>query len=190
MVRVFRVRPWAAALGVAFVILSTSFEGLYALFDFSSKNVPISAVRNLNIDAISRWYFQGIPIDGLQRLLFYQPHHIVGYTIGLIGLLALAIRTRPVDAAAFAVSGVCLGLSIAISSFAGLMVTVAAMLSTSWPACSARAIFAADSFTRSRPAIPLAASVGIVYGLGYVDRSGAVVELTVNQASPCIDSSG
>ena len=41
MVRVFRVKPWAAAAGVAFVILSTSFEGLYALFDFSSKNVPI-----------------------------------------------------------------------------------------------------------------------------------------------------
>ena len=88
---------------MAFVILSTSFEGLYALFDFSSKDVPIGEVRNLNIDAISRWYFQGIPIDGLQRLLFYQPHHIVGYTIGLIGLLALAIRTRPVDAAAFAI---------------------------------------------------------------------------------------
>ena len=48
--------------------------------------------------------------------------------IGLIGLLALAVRTRAVDAAAFAVSGVCLALSIAISSFAGLMVTVAAML--------------------------------------------------------------
>ena len=35
---------------------------------------PLTAVKNLNIDAISRWYFQGIPIDGLQRLLFYQPH--------------------------------------------------------------------------------------------------------------------
>ena len=40
MTRLFGVRPWAAALGVAFVILSTSFEGLYALFDFSSKEVP------------------------------------------------------------------------------------------------------------------------------------------------------
>ncbi len=29
-------------------------------------------------------------------------------------------------------------------------------------------------------AIPLAASVGLVYGLGYVDRSGSVVELTIN----------
>ncbi|HEX8028218.1 MAG TPA: hypothetical protein VF491_07155, partial [Vicinamibacterales bacterium] len=128
MVRVFRVKPWAAACGVAFVILSTSFEGLYVLFDYSSKNVPLAAVRNLNIDAISRWYFQGIPIDGLQRLLFYQPHHIVGYTIGLIGLIALATRSRAVDAAAFAIAGVCLALSVVISSFAGLMVTSGAAL--------------------------------------------------------------
>ena len=127
-VRLFRVRPWAAAAGVAFVVVSTSFEGLYVLFDLSTRDLPLAAVRDLNIDAISRWYFQGIPIDGLQRLLFYQPHHIVGYCIGLIGLLALAVRTRAVDPAAFAISGVCLALAIVISSFAGLMVTVAAML--------------------------------------------------------------
>jgi hypothetical protein len=181
-VRLFGVKPWAAATGVAFVTLSTSFEGLYALFDFSSKSVSISAVRDLNIDAISRWYFQGIPIDGLQRLLFYQPHHIVGYCIGLIGLLALAVRTRVVDPAAFAVSGVCLALSIAISSFAGLMVTVAAMLyelvgvlrTLDWRRGIKHAIAAA---------IPLAASVGIVFWLGYVDRSGAVLEFVVNRVA-------
>jgi hypothetical protein len=182
MTRLFRVRPWAAALGVAFVILSTSFEGLYALFDYSSKEVPISEVRNLNIDAISRWYFQGIPIDGLQRLLFYQPHHIVGYTAGLLGLLALAVRTRPVDAAAFAVSGVCLGLSIAISSFAGLMVTVAAMLYELAGVIRTRDI-KRGLIHAIAAAVPLAASVAMVYGLGYVDRSGAVVELVVNRVA-------
>ena len=179
VVRLFRVKPWAAAAGAAFVILSTSFEGLYVLFDLSTKNVPISAVKNLNIDAISRWYFQGIPIDGLQRLLFYQPHHIVGYCIGLIGLLALAVRTRAVDPAALAISGVCLALSIVISSFAGLMVTVAAMLfefvgvvrSFDWMRGIKHGIAAA---------IPLLASVGIVFWLGYVDRSGSVVEFIVN----------
>jgi len=182
MARLFRVRPWAAALGVAFVILSTSFEGLYALFDYSSKNIPLSAVKNLNIDALSRWNFQGIPIDGLQRLLFYQPHHIVGYTIGLIGLLALAVRTRPVDAAAFAVSGVCLGLSIAISSFAGMMVTVAAMLFEFVGVLRTRDI-RRGVIHAIAAAIPLAASVAVVYGLGYVDRSGSVVELTVNRVA-------
>ena len=182
MVRMFRVRPWAAAIGVAFVILSTSFEGLYALFDFSSHNIPISQVRTLNIDALSRWYFQGMPIDGLQRVLFYQPHHIVGYTMGLLGLVALANRVRPVDGVAFAISGVCLGLSIAISSFAGLMATVAAML------------FELAGLLRSfdmrrgvihaiSAGIPLGAAVAPAVRLGYVDRSGPVVEFIVNPVS-------
>lgn len=182
MARLFRVRPWAAAAGAAFVILSTSFEGLYALFDFSSRDVPIAEVKNLNIDAISRWYFQGIPIDGLQRLLFYQPHHIVGYTIGLTGLLGLAVRTRPVDAAAFAVSGVCLALSIAISSFAGLMVTVAAMLYEFAGVIRARDV-RRGVIHAIAAAIPLAVAVGPVYGLGYVDRSGEVIELVVNRVA-------
>jgi hypothetical protein len=181
-VRLFRVTPWAAASGVAFVIVSTSFEGLYVLFDFSSRDVPISAVRDLNIDAISRWYFQGIPIDGLQRLLFYQPHHIVGYCIGLIGLFALAVRTRAVDPVAFAVSGVCLGLSVAISSFAGLMVTSAAML------YELAGVLRTQDWMRGikhamAAAIPLLAAVGIVFWLGYVDRSGSVAELTVNRVA-------
>ena len=179
VVRLFRVKPWAAASGVAFVILATSFEGAYALFDLSARSLPMAEVRNLNIDAISRWYFQGIPIDGLQRLLFYQPHHIVGYTIGLMGLLALAVRVRPVDAAAFVVSGVCLGLSIAISSFAGLMVTAAAMLFELAGVIRTRDV--RRGFVHAiAAAIPLAASVGIVFWLGYVDRSGAVVEFVVN----------
>ena len=179
MVRVFRVRPWAAAVAVAFVLLSTSAEGLYALFDFSSRDVPISAVKNLNIDALSRWYFQGMPIDGLQRVLFYQPHHIVGYTIGLLGLIVLAVRTRAVDTAAFAVGGLCLALSIAISSFAGLMVTVAAIL---YEAISLlRAFDLRRGLTHAAAAgIPLGLSVALVYGLGYVDRSGPVVEFIVN----------
>jgi hypothetical protein len=182
MVRSFRVRPWAAACGVAFVILSTSFEGLYALFDYSSREVPISELKNLNIDAISRWYFQGIPIDGLQRLLFYQPHHIVGYTIGLIGLLAMGLRTRATDAAAFFVSGLCLALSIAISSFAGLMVTVGAML------FELAGVLRTKDIRRGcihaiAAAIPLALSVGLVLALGYIDRSGTVVELTINRVA-------
>ena len=37
MTRAFRVRPWAAAAGVAFVVLASSFEGLYALWDFARE---------------------------------------------------------------------------------------------------------------------------------------------------------
>ena len=67
-----------------------------------------------------------MPIDGLQRVLWYQPHHAVGYTLGLLGLLAVARRTRDRDPAVFAVAGALLATSTLISSFAGLMFTAAA----------------------------------------------------------------
>ena len=180
MVRTFGVRPRAAAAGVAFVVLASSFEGLYALFDYARHGVPLRDVKNLNIDAISRWWFQGIPIDGLQRLLFYQPHHAVGYSIGLIGLLAIARRERPRDGVAFAIAGVCLGLSVAISSFAGGMLTVAAAI------YEAVAVVRAFDLRRAlihaaAAAIPLAVATALTYALRYVDTSGSVVALEVNR---------
>ena len=182
MVRTFGVRSWAAAGGVAFVMLASSFEGLYALYDFSRNNAPLVAVKNLNIDAVSRWYFQGIPIDGLQRLLFYQPHHVVGYGIGLIGLIAIARRIRPVDATAFAIAGLCLGLSIAISSFAGLMLTTGAALFEG--VAVLRLLDWRRAFVHAgAAAVPLALATGVVLALRYVDNSGSVVELAVNRTA-------
>jgi hypothetical protein len=180
MARTFRVKPWAAAGGVVFAIVASSLEGAYVLFDNSVKNVPLSAVKNLNIDAVSRWYFQGIPIDGLQRLLFYQPHHAVGYVIGLIGLLALATRQRARDAGVFAVAGVCLALSVVISSFAGLMVTAAAALYELVGLVRARDVTRGVVHALAA-GIPLGIGVALVYGLGYVDTSGQVLQLGINR---------
>jgi hypothetical protein len=180
MTRAFRVGPWAAAAGVTFVVLASSFEGAYALWDFARHGAPLRAVTNLNIDAISRWYFQGIPIDGLQRVLFYQPHHAVGYVIGMIGLLAIALRTRGRDAVAFGAAGVCLGLSIAISSFAGLMVTAGAALFEA--ASLARAFSLRRAIVHALAAgVPLGLATALVFALRYVDNSGSVVELTLNR---------
>ena len=180
MVRTFGVRAWAAAASVAFVVLASSFEGLYALVEYARIGAPLRDVRNLNIDAISRWWFQGIPIDGLQRLLFYQPHHAVGYGIGLIGLLAIARRQRPRDGVVFALAGACLGLSIAISSFAGGMLTVAAAIY--------EGVAVIRSFDARRAvvhamaaAIPLAVATALTYGLRYVDTSGSVIAFELNR---------
>ena len=180
MVRTFGVVPWPAAASVAFVVLASSFEGSYVLFEYARIGAPLRDVTNLNIDAISRWWFQGIPIDGLQRLLFYQPHHAVGYGIGFIGLLAIARRERPRDGVAFAIAGTCLGLSIAISSFAGGMLTVGAALyegfavvrTLDWRRALVHAIAAA---------MPLAAGTAMTYGLRYVDTAGAVVAIELNR---------
>ena len=181
------VGPWAAAGGVAFVVVSSSFEGLYAMVEFMRNGAAIREVRNLNIDAITRWWFQGIPIDGLQRLLFYQPHHAVGYGIGMIGLLAIARRTRPRDAAAFAIAGTCLGLSIAISSFAGAMITAAAAIHESVAVVAASVKTSASQALRRAvvhaiaAAIPLAIGTAVTFALKYVDTSGAVAAFELNR---------
>jgi hypothetical protein len=182
MTRAFRVTPWAAAASVTFVVFASSFEGLYALWDFERLGAPWRAVTNLNIDAISRWYFQGIPIDGLQRVLFYQPHHAVGYVIGMIGLLAIALRTRARDTAAFAVAGVCLGLSVAISSFAGLMLTAGAAL------FEAAALLRAFDLRRAAAhavaaGVPLGLATALVLALRYVDNSGSVIAFATNRVA-------
>lgn len=180
MARTFRVRAWAAAGGVVFAILASSFEGAYVLFDNSLKNVPWSALTNLNIDAISRWYFQGIPIDGLQRLLFYQPHHAAGYVIGFTGLLAIATRTRARDGAAFAIAGLCLGLATVISSFAGLMVTAGAALYELVGLIRSRDI-RRGAIHAVAAGIPLGICVALVYALRYVDTGGQVLQVGVNR---------
>ena len=182
MVRTFGVRPWAAAASVAFVIAASSFEGLYALVEFARTGVPLRDVRTLNIDAISRWWFSGMPIDGLQRVLFYQPHHAVGYCIGLMGLLAIARRERPRDGAAFAVAGTCLGLSIAISSFAGGMLTVAAAMYEGIAVLRTFDVRRAVTHALAA-AIPLALATALTYGLQYVDTSGSVVAFELNRTA-------
>lgn len=169
----------AAALGTATALVATSFEGVYALWDLGRQSAPVSLVRYLNIDAVTRWMFHAMPIDGLQRVLFYQPHHALGYGLGFLGLWAVASRNRRFDPMAMAVAGVLLGLSTLVSSFAGLMLTCAAAL---WEAGSvirwrewwrAAAHFAAAS-------LPLVLAAALVTALHYVDVGGSIVRLGPN----------
>ena len=180
LARTFAVGAWAAAAGVGFVVLSSSFEGLYAVAEFLRNGAPVREVRNLNIDAITRWWFQGIPIDGLQRLLFYQPHHAVGYAIGLMGLLVIATRTRARDGVAFFIAGACLGLSVAISSFAGVMLTAAAAIHEAVAVIGVMDVRRATVHALAA-AVPLAIGTALTFALQYVDGSGPVVAFELNR---------
>ena len=42
------------------------------------------ALRDINIDAITAWHFQGLRLDGLPRCLWYVPQHSMSYALGLI----------------------------------------------------------------------------------------------------------
>ncbi len=180
LARWFVSRTVPSALGVAAVLLASSYEGLYGLAMHWWMDAPLSLVRYLNIDAVSRWYFGSLPIDGLQRVLFYQPHHAVGYGLGMLGLLAVAGRARRRDPAAMAVAGTLLGLSLLTSSFAGLMLTCVAAL---YELCSVlrwrewdRAVIHAAA-----AALPLALAAALVTALQYVDAGGSIVMLGPNR---------
>jgi hypothetical protein len=181
-VRMFGVRAWAAAGGVAIVVVASSFEGLYAAIDYYRHGAPLELLKNLNIDAVTRWFFQAMPIDGLQRVLFYQPHHAVGYALGLLGVVAISHRQRPIDPTVVGVAGILLGLSTAISSFAGLMFTTAAAL------YEAAGVIRRFDWRRglahaAAAAVPLALASGLVVLLHYIDSGDSVLIIGLNPQS-------
>ena len=162
--------PWAALAGVLCGFLATSFEALAAWWALWREGAPLHFVRYLNIDAISRWYYNGMPIDGLQRILWYQPHHAAGYVLGLLGVIAVVRRRRVQDPAAFAVAGSLLAASVLISSFAGLMFTAVAVACELASTLKRRAWVAA-AFNAPYAALPLALGAAVVTALEYVDQT-------------------
>jgi hypothetical protein len=172
--------PWAAAAGVATVFLAQSYEGVYALVYHWYYNAPLTLVRYLNIDAVARWYLQGMPIDGLMRVLFYQPHHALGYGLGFLGFLAIAARRQRFDPTAVAVGGVLLGLSVVVSSFAGIMMMMAAALFEGCSVLRWREWWR-GTVHASAAALPLVLAAALVTALHYVDSGGSVISVGPNR---------
>jgi hypothetical protein len=169
----------AAAAGTACVVLFSSFEGAYAIWSYRQADNLVEVLRMFNIDAVSRWELKGMPIDGLHRLLLYQPHHALGYAMGYLAVTVLTRRTRAYDPAVLAAAGSLLGLSILISSFSGLMFAVvaaayegaAALRSRDWRRVAHHAAAAA---------VPIVVAVVLVRLLQYVDREGQILSIGLN----------
>lgn len=182
-VRQFTRSGAAAAVGVASAILFTSFEGIWELWRLASKGAPLSLVRYLNIDAAVRWEFDGMPIDGLHRLLLYQPHHTAGYALGLAGLLVGARRRERRDARVMGAAGVLLALSFLTSTFGALMLTSTLALYELAGCVRHRDVWRLLSHALAG-AVPLTAALVVVLELGYIDRSGGpLVSLIRNPAA-------
>jgi len=65
-----------------------------------------------------------MPVDGLHRMLLYQPHHLVGYALGLSALLVVA-RTPDVSRPLVALTaGIFLAMSMLLSSFEAIIIGV------------------------------------------------------------------
>ncbi len=172
-------RAGPAVLGCMFAILCTSAEGLYALVDLWWHGLPLSLVRYYNIDALSRWVFGTLPVDGLQRLLFYQPQHQLGYALALTGLTVMVQQfARPrVVAAGFA--GVAIGAAFLLSTFSALMVSTMVGVVGLCSVARARA-WRVGVWQAVAGCVPIGLAVMLSRALHYVAGDGELVMFGLN----------
>jgi hypothetical protein len=169
--------PWAAA-GIWLAVWCGSYEGLERLVVYWVQGIPLDYVRHLNIDAVTRWFWGALPIDGLHRLLLYQPqHHAAAYATGFSGILALVQARAPGRPAVPLLAGACLAASVLLSAFSAVMVTAMVI-----PIALARLVHARVSLASLLRAgfvgaLPIAAAILAAFALSYVDRSESLVEL-------------
>jgi hypothetical protein len=174
--------PSAAVLGCVGAVLFTSFEGTERLWYLWRHGQPLERLRYLNIDAIENWEYGALKIDGLQRLLWYQPHHAMGYAVGLIGLLN-ATQTRDVGRFGTMVwIGSLLACSLLLSTFAALMLATMTALYVGIRLITERRILALVPAALGG-AIPLGIGFAVATWLQYIDRGETLIQLGLNRAA-------
>ncbi len=181
-VRHFVERPWAAAVACVGVMFCSSFEGIDQIWSLWKRGRSLDALRFLNIDAMTRWTYQSLPVDGLHRLLLYQPQHQLGYLLGLSALLVLMQardRSRP---ALLFIAGLFLAMATLMSSFAALMLAIVVAAYEGWCLLSARQ-WRAFIPCAVAAAVPMLAAVLVIQKLGYIDAGTPLMVFGANRVA-------
>ncbi len=170
---------WSALL-VIVGFTANSYEGLNRLWLLYREGVPIDYVKTLNIDAVTRWFYQGMPVDGLQRLFLYQPHHLTGYVLALSALWISAFADDITDTAVSLCSGILLGLAFLFSTFTAIIVGFAVGVVFAARLLAARA-FRAVWQCAVLGGGPLLVGIAVSSALGYTDaRDGFLIDFGLN----------
>ncbi|HXH05039.1 MAG TPA: hypothetical protein VNI83_00455 [Vicinamibacterales bacterium] len=171
----------AAAIAGAFALAFVSVEAVWFLLREWRAGRPLGGILAMNVDGITRWVLGTVLVDGLQRLLMYQPtHHAVTYAAGLSALLAAMTADRPGRPAAAWLAGMLLGGGLLFSSFSAAMIGLAVALYYLGRLAAAGEI-ARIPATTLRGALPVAAAVGTAVALRYVDPRGGLVDIGLNR---------
>ncbi len=170
----------ASALAVAVGFLANSYEGFEQIAKLVTWGQPLELLRDVNIDAVTRWFYDGMPVDGLQRLLLYQPHHLTGYALACAALWLVALA---VDVTSISISlgaGMLLGLSFLFSTFTAIIVGPAVAAVFVVRLIQHRALREVFS-TAVLGGAPVVLSIGISWALGYIDlRDGPLMHFGLN----------
>jgi hypothetical protein len=112
-------RPGPAALAVALAVLAASAEGLYAIVDLLRRGVPLTALSDMNVDAVTAWFFTGLRVDNVPRSLWYTPQHTTAVALGLVGWLVAIAGGSAASMRAIAGAGLALGLATTMNPMLG-----------------------------------------------------------------------
>ena len=172
--------PIFAAMALAVGFLANSYEGLERLWTYWNLGEPLNVVKTLNIDAVTRWFYQGMPVDGLQRLLLYQPHHLTGYAMALAALWLVALADDVTGIAVALWAGILLGLAFLFSTFTAIIAGAGVGILYAFRLLRTRA-YGAIWQCAVLGAAPVAVGVGISTFLGYTDpEDGLLLKLGLN----------
>lgn len=125
LVRATGASPGASAFAIVCAFCANSYEGADMIRSVLSGHVPWSEIANTNVDAVTRWFYKGMAVDGLQRLLLYQPHHLTGYALALAALWLVAIADDVTAVGVALGAGALLALALLFSTFGALIVSMA-----------------------------------------------------------------
>lgn len=181
-VRHFVERAWAASLACIGVLFCSSFEGIQQIWSLWQRGRPLEGLRYLNIDAITRWVYQSLPIDGLHRLLLYQPQHQLAYLLGFSALLLLIQARDRSRASLLLLVGSLLAASMMLSSFAAGMLAIITAAYEGWSLARARQ-WKSIVACAAAAAVPMVAALAAIGVLAYTDTGTPLVTFGVNRAA-------
>ena len=118
-------RAAAVAASVALAIVASSAEGAFAMWRLWRQGEALASVLNLNIDAITNWWFMGLRVDGLQRCFWWVPQHSMAYTLGLVALVMANAGGSSAPSGAIAIAGLALGGATIMNPFVGGIFSIA-----------------------------------------------------------------
>lgn len=172
-----------SALAVLAAFLANSYEGIDRILVLRGMHQSLENLRVFNIDAVTRWFYQGMPVDGLQRMLLYQPHHFAGYMLGLAALWLVGLAVDVTEAAVALWTGVLLGLALLFSTFTaiilglavGLLYAARLLALRDWRAMWQCAVLGA---------VPVVVAVALAGVLGYADpKQGSLLIFGPNRVA-------
>jgi hypothetical protein len=176
-------RAWSAAAATALALLAASAEGLYATVDLLGRGVSLSALKALNIDAITSWVFSALTIDGLPRAIWYTPQHSMSCALGLIAVIIAARSGRAMRPKAAVGAGLALGLAFTMSPFPAGAFTLVYAAAILWDAVLAPRTLLRVVATQAGAVVVVAAALAWCVMNGTFEGAGGAISFGLSSRS-------